>query len=221
MTKSRNLIRPKWRPTPAQLEIVRQRFATTRTQDLADELGVVYSQVAKLANALGLHKSEQWLNGPDAGRTDGTKGLGTRFQKGQIPWSAGRKMGPQHALMTQFKPGHKPATWLPIGSLRIASGEYLQIKLSDTGYPPRDWAMYHRHVWEQAHGEIPPGHCIAFKPGRRSTDAAAITPDALECITKQEAMRRNSFHQYGPEIAGLVHTRAVLTRAINNRTRKA
>lgn len=220
MTKSRHLYRPRWQPTPADIELVRQQFATSKTADLAAVLGVEYHRVSRLAARLGLKKDEAFLSGPAGGRLDGIKGAGTRFQKGLTPHNKGKKGGPCVSPQTAWKVGQRPMNWQPIGSLRIArmgkSDGYLQIKLTDTGYPPRDWVMYHRHVWEQAHGPVPPGHVVVFK-GERTTEPERITPDALELITRRQLMARNTYHQYGPEIAHVVQLRGAITRQINKR----
>lgn len=218
MTKSRNLIRPKWQPDPVAIELVRRHYATSRTADLAEALGVAYHQVSKLAQRLGVRKDEAWLNGPQGGRTDGQRGLGTRFQPGQTPWTKGRK-GIRLSPGTEFRRGQAPLNFRPVGSLRVAHCGYLQIKLQATGYPPKDWQMYHRHVWEQAHGPVPRGHVVAFKDGRRRLEPAEITLDVLECIPRSEHMRRHTFHQYGPEIAAVVQLRGAITRQINRRSR--
>lgn len=220
MTKSRHINRAKWAPTQADITMVQRHFATTRTADLAAALGVAYHQVAKLADKLGLRKSDDWLNGPHGGRTDGTRGLGTRFQPGQVPPNKGKKLGSDWCKATQFKPGQKPVNYALPGSLRVATGGYLQIKLHDTGYPPHDWVAYHRHVWERAHGPVPAGHLVVFRDGRRRTTAEEITLDVLECVTRQEHMRRNTVHQLGPELAGIVQLRGRLTRAIRNREKE-
>lgn len=218
MTKSRNLIRPKWRPDAVAIELVRRNYATSRTADLAQVLGVAYHQVAKLAQSLGLKKDEAWLNGPDGGRTDGQRGLGTRFQPGQVPWTKGRK-GIRTSPATEWQKGRPPLNFSPIGTVRLGGCGYLQIKVQATGYPPRDWLMLHRHVWQQAHGPVPQGHVVVFKDGRRRLTADEITLDVLECITRAEHMARHTFHQYGPDIAAVVQLRGVLSRQINRRAR--
>jgi hypothetical protein len=60
---------------------------------------------------------------------------------------------------------------------------------------------------------------VVFRDGRRRHDPAQITLDVLECITRQESMRRNSMHAFGPEVAGLIQLRGVLSRAINRRAK--
>lgn len=219
VTKSRNIIRPRWRPTEVDIELVRRNFATSRTQDLADALGVAYHQVGKLANKLGLCKDDAWLNGPQGGRLDGVRGMGTRFQPGQPSPTKGIKRPGHGDPSTWFKPGQKPSNYMPVGSLRLQSTGYLQIKVSETGYPPKDWEMYHRYVWTHAHGPIPPGHIVAFKDGRRRTTPEEITLDVLELRSRREHIARHTYHQYGPEVARVVQLRAAITRQINQRTK--
>lgn len=219
MTRSRGINRPRWRPTDEQIALVRERFAVTRTQEIAELLGVGYSQIAKLARRLGIKKDPAWLAGDESGRLTGVVGMGTRFVKGHVPWIKGRK-GTVLSPTTVFKPGHRPHNQAPLGALRLFEG-YLQIKLTDTGYPPRDWVNYHRHVWQQAHGPVPAGYMVVFRDGRRRTDPREITLDALECISRRENMLRNTYHRYGPEIASLIKLRGAITRQINRRTKDA
>ncbi len=215
MTKSRGINRPKWRPTDAEIEEVRRAFPVTRTADLAARMGVERHQVDKLAARLGLLKDPAWLNGPECARTDGRKGMGTRFQPGHVPWTKGRKL-PGHGAATAFKPGQRPANYKPLGALRINAGGYLQRKVTETGYPPHDWQFVHRLVWIEAHGPIPPGHVVTFRTGRRTTDPDLLTVDALELISQRELMDRN---RLPPELQAISQLRGVLTRALNDRSK--
>lgn len=223
MTKSRNINRPRWAPTPDQVEAVRTRFQTTKTGVLADEFGVTYQAVWRLAKQMGLTKDRAWLNGPEGGRTDGSKGMGTRFQKGHTTWNKGvpGSTGTHpNCLRNHFKAGNRPHTWLPIGSHRLTKDGYLQRKCTDTGYPPKDWVHVHRLVWEAAHGPVPDGYAVCFLSGQFTADAAKLTADRLECIPRAELMRRNSLHRMPKQLAELVHLRGVLTRQINQRAKK-
>lgn len=216
MTKSRGINAPRWLPTPEQLDELRRDFATTPTEALAQRFGVKYHQVAGRAKKLGLRKNDAYLQGA-GGRLDGVRGMGTRFSKGHVPWSKGRTLP---VPRTAFKPGHKPFNHVPIGSLRIGAG-YLQRKVTDTGYPPRDWVMVHRLVWEAAHGPIPEGHVVAFLPGRRTTALDAITLDALELVNRAEHARRNSINRYPKPVQEVMRLRGRITREINQRTKGA
>ena len=216
MTKSRGINRPKWTPTPEQVERIRRDFPSTPTADLASALGVAYHQVARLAHRLGINKTDEYLAAA-GNRLDGVRGMGTRFQPGHVPWIKGRRIAGLVPLSeTAFKPGQRPHNYLPVGSLRVESGGYLQRKVTETGYPPRDWQFVHRLVWEAAHGPIPAGHRVVFRPGRRTNEVEKITADALELVSLRELMERN---RMPPELQAIVQLRGVVTRVINQRSK--
>lgn len=219
MTKRRRASPRPW--TPADEDLLRRLYPATLTARIATALGRATEHVYSKANKLGLRKSEAFFARDLSGRAlkGGSLSVATQFQPGGVPWNKGKSyhaMG--RSITTQFKPGIRPHTWKPIGTLRINSEGLLQRKVSDTGYPPRDWVSLHRIVWEAAHGPVPRGHLVVFKPRRHSTDPERITLDALECIDRRELMRRNSVHRHGPEIARLSQLRGALNRQINKRT---
>jgi hypothetical protein len=217
MTKSKGINNPKFRPTPAELEFVKTHFPNTQTQILADTLGVTYGQVARLANSLGVKKSDDFLRGGNAGRLDGSQGSANRFTKGHKTWNLGKKC-PGLGGATVFKKGQRPFNEMPIGSHRINPDGYVEFKYSDEQGPyTKRWIPVHRKVWIEAHGAIPKGHVVCFRPGQKTDDPDQITIDKLECITLAENMRRNTFHRYGPEVAKLVQLRGAITRQINKR----
>ncbi|MDF5811770.1 Uncharacterised protein [Pseudomonas aeruginosa] len=111
---------------------------------------------------------------------------------------------------TQFKKGQKPHTWLPVGSTRVSADGYLQRKISDTGYPPRDWKSIHILLWEEHVGPIPTGHCVCFKDNNKQN----VVIDNLELITRAERMRRNSIHRYPPELKSAIRVISKLKRTI-------
>nr|WP_288356107.1 HNH endonuclease signature motif containing protein [uncultured Pseudomonas sp.] len=86
--------------------------------------------------------------------------------------------------------------------MRFSKEGYLQRKVTDTGYPPRDWKGVHILLWEEAHGPVPSGHCLAFRDGNKRN----ITLENLELITRAERMRRNTIHRYPPELKGAIRT---------------
>jgi hypothetical protein len=220
MTKCRHINRPRfvWRPVLA--ELFNKLYADTATEDLAELLGCSVQQCYARAARQGLHKSEAFFASTASGRTDGSRGAGSRFVKGQPGWNKGLKC-PGLGGPTKFKPGHVPSGTMPIGSHRVALG-FVEVKLTDRPGPTTNrWKPVHRHVWEQAHGPVPEGHVIAFRPGTKTLDPARITLDILECISLAENCRRNSLHRFGPEIARLIQLRGALTRQINKRTRNA
>ena len=214
--------------TPADLATLRRLYPDHPTTHVARVLGRTVTQTYAAANRRGIVKTAAYLQGPEAGRLapdNCARGRSTRFAPGHDPWNKGRSYnaGGRSAL-TQFKAGQlngRAADLVaPIGTRRVNADGYLDVKVSDQPGPQnRRWHCVHRLVWQAAHGPIPPGHAVVFKPGRRTVVEADITVDALELVTRTELMRRNSVHRHGPEIAGLSQLRGALTRQINRMTR--
>jgi hypothetical protein len=215
---------PRHRWTPEQEALLRAQYAHTRTQDLATALALPLDVVQRKACAMGLRKAREVIAAMARERTlrpdHGSRAY--RWQPGGKPWNAGVKgSAGLHpcSRQTQFKPGHKPHTWVPVGTTRIKHGT-LEIKYSDDpGSPSRRWKFYGRHVWELAHGPVPKGHLVVFRPGRATTDPALVTLDAVELITRREIMARNTMHRLPEPLARTIQLRGVLTRAINQRTK--
>jgi len=217
--------------TPAEEDLLRTQYADSSTETLAALLGRSGRRVLAKANAMGLHKSREFIAAVARERSSrpGHPSQAFRFQKGLVPANKGVKHPPGWApgrmAVGQFKPGSKPHTWVPVGSHRVVQkkngGPELQRKVNDnTGPSSVRWKPVARLVWEAAHGPVPEGHIVVFKPGRRSTELDLVTLDALECITRVQLMRRNSVHNLPPEFAEMARLKAVLHRVINTRTRK-
>jgi hypothetical protein len=119
---------------------------------------------------------------------------------------------------TQFKPGNKPHTWRPVGSERVTDDGIRQRKVTDTGCTPRDWKAIHVLMWEAENGPVPRGHIVVFKDRNRER----LALENFELVTRQELMRRNSYHtRYPKEIARLIQLKGALQRQINKRERSA
>lgn len=209
-----------------EVEFLRQCYADHETHHLAVVLGRPADRVLAKAHALGLHKSTELLSQVARARSTlaGHGGIATRFAPGHTPANKGKKMpgfAPGRMAQSQFKPGHRPHTWVPVGSFRVVEG-ILERKYSDDPGPPNArWRAYSRLVWEAAHGPVPAGHVVAFRPGCRTTDPQAITLDVLELATKAEIALRNSIHRMPPELADVARLRGRLTRAINEQAEQA
>lgn len=227
---SRNAPRPRW--TPHELALLRELYPHEHTRDVAAAIGRPAGNCYRKAAELGIRKAPEWISHVARVRTaePGHGSHASRFAPGKAPWNKGLKgstgLHPK-SQANHFKPGsrHGQAALnvLPVGSLRITDDGLLQRKVAGTvGALYRNWVAVHRLVWEQAHGPVPPGHLVVFKPGRRTTDLDEITLDALELITRAENMRRNSHYaRLPPELARLVQLRGALNRMINHRTKKA
>ncbi len=209
--------------TPAEVALLRQHYATRLTADLAAELGRPIQRVLAKANNLGLRKTRELIAATARERMADPKhgGRASQFKPGAVPVNKGIKHPPGWApgrmAEAQFKPGNQPYTTLPIGSYRIQEG-YLERKVSNAkGNASKRWHGVQRLVWEAANGPTPPGHVVVFRPGRHSTVLEQITLDAVELISRAELMRRNTRHNYGPEINELISLRARITRAVYTR----
>jgi len=224
MTKSRGILAPRRPWTEVELELLRRNYADSLAADLAVALDRPISHVYAKANHMGLLKSEAFAASDKSGRIfkGGTIGKACQFKPGLVPWNKGTHyVAGGRSAQTRFQPGSRPHTWAPVGSHRINADGYLDRKVSDTGYPPRDWVGVHRLVWIEANGPIPAGHVVVFRHGRRSTDAAAITLDAVDLLSRRELMQRNTYHRYGPDIAKAIQLRGAISRQINRKAKEA
>lgn len=206
--------------TPAQVARIRAEYPDMRTADLAAAMGVTTAKLYNAAQRLGLKKSDAFFASDKSARIQrGKQSQGmraTQFKPGHASWNKGRHYAPGgRSAQTQFQPGTRPPNWKPIGSERLSKEGYLERKVTDTGYPPRDWQGVHRLVWAASNGPIPKAHVVTFKPGCRTAVADEITADKLELITLRDNMLRNSLHNYPKPIAKAIQLRGALNRKIN------
>lgn len=215
--------------TPADDRELRRRYPTQTAVEIGSVLGRSPSCVYNRARKLWLSKPEgyaaavtkdRWRNG----RNEGSRA--SQFRPGQKPPNKGlRRPGwaPGRMRETQFKKGQMAGAaarnYKPIGSLRVSAYNMLERKVTDDHpVPARRWVAVSRLVWEAAHGPVPAGHAVAFKPGRHTLVESEITLDVIELVTRAELMRRNSYHtRYPPEVRSLIQLRAALNRKINRR----
>ena len=205
---------PGGRPwTGEELAALRALYADTNNVELGALLGRTERAVKSMGIKLGLRKSDAHMERHTS-----------RFEPGLEPWNKGKsyKAGGR-SRETQFKPGQRPHTWVPIGSYRLDAAGTLQRKISDDpGGPHKRWRAVHELVWIEHHGPVPKGHIVVFKPGLKTAEAALITIDRLDCITRAELMRRNSsWTRLPPELARLVQLRGALSRQINRKTQES
>lgn len=208
-----------WTP-PAEAEL-RRLYPDTPTAQLAilfrRPIGQVYSKSAKL----GLKKSEAFLASPAACRLrrGDNPGIPHRFKKGHVPANKGlRRPGWYAGRMreTQFKKGQKCHNWLPIGTKLVKSDGYLYRKMTDTGYPPRDWKQVHRLLWEEHYGPIQPGYHVLFIDGDRGN----VTLSNFCLVSRADLAALNRmWSRYPRELCEAIQLRGVLKRQINRRTR--
>jgi hypothetical protein len=221
MTKSRGILTPRHRWTEDEIALVRRDYANRKAGDIASEIGVKIHVVHKMATKLGLKKSREFLASEASGRLSKllARGIDHRFKKG---WPNEHRRGkpfPTRGRMglTQFKKGQTPHNArFAIGDRRVNSEGYLDRKISNDRKGALNWTAEHRLVWMEANGPIPPGHLVAFKQGRRTTELEKITLDALELITYAEHCRRHSMHtNYPPEVVQLIQLKGAIRRQVH------
>jgi hypothetical protein len=140
-----------------------------------------YKIVTKLFNQkFGLNITVEQLRGllKRKGLHNGFTGF---FPKGHVPANKGVK-GVYYPGCEKgwYKKGHVPWDYMPVGSERMNSNGYIDVKVSDTAKPvQRRWKAKHVILWEKAHGKVPQGHCVIFLDGNRRN----ITLNNLEMIS--------------------------------------
>ena len=205
---------------PDVAEVIQTLYPHFTSEHVAEVLGCSVMRVYQLATRLGVKKTKEFLAGDQSGRVrKGTQHLSMlrgRFKPGHQPWNKGESFDAGgRSKETQFKPGQKPHTWKPIGTLRISGGQ-LERKTSERkGANHMRWTPVARLVWQAANGPAPAGHLVVFKPGTKTTVLEEITLDRLECISRGENGRRNVAWNSQPETAPLVHLRGQIQRQVN------
>lgn len=208
--------------TPSQIAALVELYPHVPTDWIAQAMGIAIKKVYAKAHHIGLEKTEAFLNSELAGRIRPGSDIGAdgRFRKGHTTWNKGMKGLDIGGKATRFQPGirHGRALKLyqPIGSERISKDGYRERKINDDMPFQKRWRAVHILIWEAANGPLPPGHAIAFKDG----DKTNIDPNNLECITRGELMRRNTYHNYPKEIGRVIQLRGAITRQINQHSRK-
>lgn len=201
-------------------DFIRQHYPNSDTAAIAKAIKRSAHAVNSRACKLGVKKAAAFLS--EQSRMN-SKAFG--WQEGHRPWNKGKSGVTgrhQASRKTQFKKGQRPTNEQPLGALRVTRDGYLERKVSMNGKNnAQRWKGVHRLVWEETHGATPPGHVVVFKPGMRTTDESQITLTRLECISRGELMKRNSYHNnYPKDVQRLIQMKGALNRKINRLERE-
>lgn len=180
--------------TKADLYFLRKCGARRRTFS-EDEIRFIrqnaekYSieKLAKLLKATGSTVSEK-LKEMGYGDLIRRRAKGSRFSSGHVPANKGKKMPEElkeRVKHTFFQKGQAPVNYLPVGSERFTTDNYLRVKIAD----PDVWEFKHILVWEKHYGPVREGMIITFKDG----DFTNCDIDNLEMISQAENLHRNRF----------------------------
>lgn len=220
--------------TPTEIDMLRRLYPQHTSVGVARLLGRSQSSVHQKATALGIAKSPEFRAALTRERMRTGQQhpniVANRFKPGQQPWNKGVKGSTglhPNCRVNHFQPGQMSGAaqhnYVPIGTLRITRDGILERKVTDDPSikPARRWVAEARLVWEAAHGPIPRGHIVVFKPGQKTTNPELITADRLECITRADNGRRNHPANKSPELAKLYQLKGAITRQVNRISKEA
>ncbi|RHW46108.1 HNH endonuclease [Bombilactobacillus bombi] len=131
-----------------------------------------------------------------------SSGLTGHFEKGNVPFNKGKHMPTVgRTSETQFKKGHRPSSWLPIGTTKMWSDGYMYTKISNKGSTLKRWKQTHKILWEKEYGPVPAGYRLIFLDQNREH----ISLDNLAIVSNSECLIAN--------LKGLIFKNKELTRS--------
>lgn len=211
--------------TAKEVATLRRIFPHQKLAHVAAAMGRKPGSITNMATRLGLKKSPEFLASVHSGRVQrGQQNEAMRaqhFKPGSVPWNKGTAYNPGgRSAETRFQPGNMPHTWKPVGSYRLTGAKnkpkLLEQKVSEAAGPASlRWVPVSRLVWEAAHGPVPKGKFIVFKPGMKTLVAEEITLDRLDCVDRAEHLRRNHPGRTNPDLARLYQLKGAISRQVN------
>jgi rubrerythrin len=115
-------------------------------------------------------------------------GVKTRFKKGHVPFSKGKK-GLHLSPETEFKKGHLPANHKHVGTIRVVTRErkgnitrFREIKVSGILQGKHKWIPYARYLWLKENGPIPDGYFVVHINGDTLNDSL----ENLQIVNRSE-----------------------------------
>lgn len=139
--------------------------------------------IEKLRNKFGAEYTFNQIKG-FYGRNHLDSGLtGYKFTKETCPHPP---KGTHFYPPSEFKKGHRPVNWKPVGSERTNTDGSRMIKVAE----PNVWRLKARVVWEEANGPIPPNHVIVHLDG----NAENCELGNLEILSRSALVRANQKH---------------------------
>jgi len=157
--------------TPDQAEFIREHVAGRGNLELTDMFN------ARFCSALSINQIKAYKKNHNL-----SSGLNGRFNLGRVPHNKGKK-GVGGWEPTQFKKGNKPWNYLPVGTERVNSDGYVDVKITD----PKTWKQKHLIIWEEANGPIPKGHVLIFGDGNPKN----VTLENLILVSRKQLVRLN------------------------------
>jgi len=184
--------------SPAEIAWIKSNYPSFSRKTLTIEFNEHFNREIKETQMIAFLKN----NKIKSGRTG-------HFVKGQESWNAGTK-GLIKPNSGSFKKGDKPHNWQPVGSERINSDGYHDVKIAE----PNVWKAKHVILWEEHNGPVPPDHNVRFIDNDRNN----VTLENLVLASKIEHlyMTKNKLSQHPEELRESV----VLVSRIQAKTTK-
>lgn len=202
----------KW--TRSQLKYLFDHYGTDTAEEISAVVGHSVSSIHSKAYKLGFKKSPEFLR--ECGRrvSELASSKARRFPKGHVPANKGKRIyeymdadSIERNEATRFKLGHRTLNGKPIGYECVRSDGYVYVKASCYG----KMVKKHRWVWEEAHGRIPEGMCVAFRDG----DKMNCSLKNLYLISRKElALKRLGRESPTERIARLEKARETRNKGI-------
>lgn len=194
----------------AYLKIV---YSDSYTNDIAKSLDRKPSMVYQKAAALGLKKSDKFLEKELQRQANRLKesGQAHRFQKGETPFNKGKRMKPEvyeKVKSTMFQKGLMPHNTKYDGHERIAKDGFIEIRIRSGKY-----VLKHRWEWEKVNGKIPENHILRCIDGNQlNTD-----PSNWKLISRSENMKLNTIHRFPSELKKTIKVLSTLKKTLNEK----
>lgn len=151
--------------TPEEAEYIRKHVVGCSNQELTDLFNAHFGLNLTLAQIKAYKKNHKLSSGLDG-----------RFEPGHVPFNKGKSTGGWEP--TQFKKGHRPHNYKPVGAERVNGDDYVDVKIAD----PNKWKGKHILIWEEYHGPVPRGHAVIFGDGNRRN----FDPDNLILVSRAQ-----------------------------------
>jgi hypothetical protein len=196
--------------TEEHIQFIADNIAGRSHREMADMFNKHFGTDIPQKKIMSLSFTHGLKNGRDCRLHKGHEP--TQFQKGSVPWNKGMKGLAIGGEATRFKKGQRGRNWLPIGTERVNTDGYVDVKIAE-----RKWRQKNILIWEAANGPIPKGHCLIFA----DSNPLNVTLDNLILITRAElaVMNRRGLIAQSAELTKVGVTVAKVMRKVAERKR--